>query len=140
MNAAILSTFAEENLNAEIATRQQEAAESVNQRALYDFDESLPASFLPHIIALAEGAGIRLIFVRLKQRRHALGKQDSKVLAAYVADLRAYLDAHCIPLVDFTRDERITIHHFGNGDHLNRQRGRRLFTEILAGELKPLMK
>ena len=110
------------------------------QPALFGSAGSAVICPLAIIIALTEGAGIRLIFVRLKQGRHVLGKRDSKVLAAYIGDLRAHLDAHCIPLLDFTQDERITIHHFGNGDHLNRQRGRRLFTEILAEALKPLMK
>ena len=49
------------------------------------------------------------------------------------------LGGHRIPLVDFTKDNRISIEDYGKGDHLSRQRGQRRFTRILGEALKPLM-
>lgn len=138
VNAAIGRVFDDKNMLPEIATREQNTAEATEDSELNDFHRNLPSSFLPHIVTLAEQAGIKLILVRIRRRSHAMGTPDKEALKAYIRDLRAYLGEHRIPLLDFSREGRIELRHFARGDHLDKS-GRRLFTQLLAQDLRPLL-
>jgi hypothetical protein len=140
VNSNISKVFDDKNMDAKIVTKQQAEAESVEESDLYDFDFALNKSFLPHIISMMRETGIRLIFVRMKRRRDIQPGKESAELVAYISDLQKYLTLHRIPLIDFTPRPEIRIEHFGKGDHLEKPKGLQLFTELVAKELKPLIR
>jgi hypothetical protein len=55
---------------------------------------------------------------------------------SYISQLNDYLTSQGVPLIDFTNDPSITREHFGKGDHLNRQEGRKIFTVRLSELIK----
>jgi len=132
LEAAAADVFAASNMIPEKITGAQLAAEQTTDRP---FDELVEESFLPHIIRIAEAADIRLCFVRVKRRRVAEGEPEPEDVVSYVADLRDYLGSRDIPFIDFTHDPRLTIDHFAEGDHLDRDLGRPVFTQLLAEAL-----
>lgn len=122
-----------------LATKQQEEAERVEIKTERSFANRVDRSFLPHIIKLAKHAGINLFFVRIKRHRDLTPNAEESELKQYIKDLRSYFHAREIPFIDFTEDERIKSEHYADGDHLNTNRGRDLFTKILAEALKPYL-
>ena len=135
--AALRDVFDDEKMDNEIATKQQSAAEDVEVDK--SFGRVAARSFLPHIISMVKRHGVALVLVRVKRRSVALHKPESVRLKKYMADLRAFLASHDIPLIDMTYEERIQIEHYGKGDHIDRQKGRPLFTGILAEKLRPYL-
>ncbi len=136
---AIRRSFADRKMDKAQLSAAQDKAEKVDQSDLFDFDANIDRSFLPAIIEALKGAGIGLVFVRVKTRKAAVHGRESKLLKKYIASLKAYLNRAQVPLLDFTYDERITLEHYARGDHLSRDKGRSLFTQILAEALKPLL-
>lgn len=84
-----------------------------------DFDPSPTASFLPHIIDLAAANGWGLTFYRVKRRPQSGNVRiDSPDLAAYINDLRDYIESRGANLVDVIDDESIGIEYYSDGDHV----------------------
>jgi hypothetical protein len=97
-----------------------------------DFGAFVDKSELPLMLREARQAGLTLVFVRV-QRRPAGGAPpyQSRALARYVRDLRAYLETHGAVLIDDTGDPSQTLDLYEDGDHLSRE-GRRRYTEAFA--------
>lgn len=136
---AVNRAFSPEKLDPALATRIQQAADPVAEQlsANYDLYPNLDATFLPPLIDLATQHGIQLIFVHYRARHYVEYPDRSATNDAYIADLRAYVEERGVIFVDFAHDERLTIEHFAEGDHLNGD-GRILFTDMLAAELRAI--
>lgn len=134
---AIARVFSEGNMVPELMNERQLEAEQAQSDNAYDFPKRLPLSFLPSMVDIAKGSGIQLAFVRFKRRRDLEPDQQPAALAQYMKDLQAYFEENDIPLIDFTDDARIQPEHYGNGDHLNRDLGRSLFTRMVSEALAP---
>lgn len=139
INNAMASVFDRKNMNQDLITAQQRTAESTSKDKT-DFQTSLNKSFLPHIIDIAEKNDIHLVFSRIKRRRDVDPDAQPQYLKDYTKNLRTYLDSHNIELIDFTDDKRIKLHHFADGDHLDRKKGRPIFTKMTAEALMPIIK
>lgn len=84
------------------------------------FDASPRSSFLPHIIALAKANDIHLHFHRVKRRVQASSDApDGRLIAQYMTDLRAYLEAEHCAFTDESQDPAITADLFADGDHIS---------------------
>lgn len=136
---AIERLFEEKNLNKELLTIRQLAAESTGSNKLYDFPQELERSFLPYMIDMAKENNIQLVFVRMKRRRDVKPGAQPKALQKYIKDLKDYLAENQMTFIDFTDDKRIKIEHYGSGDHLSRDGGRQLFTKMLAEKMLPII-
>lgn len=88
------------------------------------FDPSPAASFLPHMLALAEQHGFKLHFHRVRRRAQADRQTpDSALMASYMQDLRSWLESrHCV-LTDEYRDASITPDLYADGDHVSSEPG-----------------
>ncbi len=139
VEASINNVFDEKNLNKELLTIRQLAAESVEDSSKYNFSKECKRSFLPHMIKLARQNNLQLIFVRMKSRRDLVAGSEPETLQKYIKELGAYLAKNDAGFVDFTHDERISIEYYGAGDHLNKTTGRQLFTQIVAEAIKPMI-
>lgn len=134
---AIERVFDEEHMVPELMTKRQLDAEQAQNDSLYDFSKRLPRSFLPAMVDIARQNDIQLAFVRVKRRRDLVPYQQPAALVQYMKDLQAYSEGNDIPLIDFTDDARLQPEHYGNGDHLNRDLGRPLFTRMVSEALAP---
>jgi len=140
VDAAIDRVFADSNLNVALFSKAQIEAMTAPADDRQDFGTLLNRSFLSSDIAMAQRAGIRLAFVRIKRVTAAEAQQAGRAvqndyMSRYVADLRTYLESQGSLLLDFTQDPRLRVEHYGQGDHLNEQ-GRLLFTAMLAEALE----
>jgi hypothetical protein len=136
---AIKRLFDEKNLDKELLTIRQLAAESAGSNKLYNFPQELDKSFLPHMIKMAKQNNIQLVFVRMKKRRDIEPNSQPKALQKYIKNLEDYLAQNRVVFIDFTDDKRIKIEHYGSGDHLSRSGGRQLFTKILTEKMLPVI-
>ncbi len=136
---AIERLFDEKNLNSDLLTVRQLAAESTGSNKLYNFPQELDRSFLPHMLKMAKQNNIQLVFVRMKRRRDVKPSSQPKALQKYIKNLEDYLDENRVVFIDFTNDKRIRIEHYGSGDHLSRSGGRQLFTKILTEKMLPII-
>jgi hypothetical protein len=83
------------------------------------FSSNPDASFLPHIIDVAEQARVPLVFVRVKRRPDASGvTEESPQLRQYIRELRAYFEERGVPFYDETPDKRIPESWYADGDHI----------------------
>lgn len=139
IDGAVNSAFSPDKLDPTLATRVQQTADPVAEQlsANYDLYANLDATFLPPLLQLATEHGIQLIFVHYRARHYVEYPDLSGTNDAYITDLRAYVEEQGVIFLDFAHDERITIEHFAEGDHLNGD-GRILFTELLAAEFKAI--
>ena len=135
----IAYVFQESHLSPELATAKQLEAERTGHARTRSFDVQLRNSFLPYMIEIARENDIQLVFVRVKRRRDAEGRNEPEHLKIYLNKLHTYLNSKGFSLLDFTHDERITLDYFGSGDHLSKPLGQELFTRLLAQRLSPLM-
>lgn len=128
--------FSENALNRKLVGERQLIEEdlSIQSRDSLQFSKWIDRSFLPPIIQIAREKGIRLILVRMKRRREAMGGTESESLLAYVNDLREYLAREQVTFIDFSHDPRIRIEHYGGGDHISSEI---LFTPMLAEAIRP---
>lgn len=99
-----------------------------------DFESQVDRSLLPDMIEIANGNGLHLVFVRIKVES---GIGDVPELDKYLEDLKNYLGANGAFLLDFGNDPRLTSDLFRDSIHFN-ERGRELFTQLLAKGLKEL--
>jgi len=87
--------------------------------SIYDFDARLPKSLLPSMIAVAKGAGIPLVFVRVQRRPTLSGPPPQPPqLTEYIERLRRYLHKEGVGFYDFTGDPELTLDHYLDGDHI----------------------
>jgi hypothetical protein len=131
--AAAATVFAESKLDPVQATAQQLASEqafSVVPRQI-----QIGRSFLPEIVRLTKEAGVQLAFVRVKRRTDAEGRPQQAELTRYIDGLREYLQGASVPLLDFSHDPRLGLDLFAVGDHLDREKGRPVFTRLVAAEV-----
>jgi hypothetical protein len=139
-DSAIAHVFADSQMNPEIFTKYIDKYEKNNQQELGDFNVQLSNSFLPEIIRLAKENGIQLVFIRVKRRPYNEPNfVEPKELTAYIAQLTAYFKTQQIPFIDFSYDKRLNLSHYSDGDHMNTDSGLKLFTEISAEALEPIL-
>lgn len=137
---AIKDIFAKHNLNRGFMTKNQLTIESDTNPDNFDFDKVVDKSFLPHMIKIADKNNIKLVFVRVKRRRDLKPDSEPAKLKSYITDLKSYMKKNDITIVDFTRDSRLKLEHYADGDHLARKTGVILFTKLFAQTLKPIIK
>ena len=104
-----------------------------------NFQSDIDRSVLPLMLRDARDAGVRLVFVRV-QRRPA-GNQpplQGPGLRKYVADLKAYIEAHGGFFHDDTGDPLLTLDMYEDGDHLATH-ARPRYTEVLHGRIRHLL-
>jgi len=123
-----------DTINSEVFTlealRPIAAADMASARPeALDFDRSLPTSVLPEILRLSQMSGIRVAFVRVQRRPAAHGPPlQSVALQAYVAKLRAYLEANGAAFYDDWGDPEQPLAVYEDGDHVKKD-FRRVYTE-----------
>ena len=103
-----------------------------------DFAAQVDVSFLPEIIRLARQRGIRLVFVRAPTNIFPDPASEPPGLAMYMRELRAYLEAESIPLLDLSRVDGIGPDQFVDPHHLTPE-GKTVFTRALARALEPYL-
>lgn len=135
----IARVFADENLDEELLSKYQINVETNKDVSKYVFIERYEKSFLPDIIQLAKANNIELIFVRIKRRRDIEPRKQEEELLNYISDLRKKLESEGVIMIDYTNDKRLTEAHYAAGDHLNKEPGMKLFTEMVADTLKPII-
>ena len=136
---AIARVFNNENMNQDLLTIRQLNAEKVRGKGKFDFHRRIEHSFLPHIIETAKAHDINLVFVRVKMRRDIEPDQEPEKVKEYIAHLAAYLEEQNCSFQDYTHDPRLKLEHYADGDHLNPEKGVRIFTEILSRQTVPLL-
>lgn len=104
-----------------------------------DFAARVDASFLPAIIELSKGSGIRLVFVRAPTNVFPDPASEPEGLKTYFAALAAYLAQQDIPLLDLSRVEGIGPGQFVDPHHMTLE-GKAIFSRVLAEALKSLIK
>jgi hypothetical protein len=121
--------LSEDRLSQRLLTQYQLAAEEElgDENRIEDFRPE--KTFLPAMFGDAKARGIELAFIRIKRRRDALGQPVPEGLVEYNRALDAYLAANGARLLDMTHSDLLGIEQFAAGDHLNRQDGRRRFSE-----------
>jgi hypothetical protein len=107
----------------------------------FAFDASPEASFLPHLVALAKANQIKLHFHRVKRRpasNHT--RPDGPVIAAYMRDLRTYLEANGCLLTDESVDPLLTLDMYVDGDHVSsKEEIQRRYHELFWGRVRPVV-
>jgi hypothetical protein len=139
LNQNIEHIFGIKNLMPDQLGKAQAKSEAVSKKELYDFEKMLPKSFLPAMLEVARDNGVQLVLVRVKKRRETEGLPIPAGLGDYINDLKQWCHAEQVPLIDFSDEPQLKIEHYADGDHLNRQNGRTLFSRLLAERLKPYL-
>lgn len=99
-----------------------------------DFEARVDESYLPEMIEMAKENDIHLVFTRIK----VLANVPQYKLDAYNDALSVYLAENNVSYIDLGSDPRFTEdQHFADFLHLN-EKGRTLFTELLAEALEAL--
>jgi hypothetical protein len=130
------NVFRVEALDPKLLTAIQQESDLQDQLLYrnYDFYGSLPGSFLPAIMQIAEEKNIRLIFVRYRARHYVEYPHFEPETEAYFDSMKKYLTENGAFFIDFSADERIQLKDFAEGDHLNGN-GNIIFTEMMAEAL-----
>jgi hypothetical protein len=140
VDRAVHSTFNDAAFIPALLNKAQLKAERLeNEDQHHHFKHELNHSFLPAIIELANEQHIKLLFVRIKRRRYLSPDAEDVEVQRYIADLRNFLSKNHAGFIDFTHNHLIGRKHFGHGDHLNREKGRPLFTRLLAENMRPII-
>jgi len=126
--------FDEDNMDQSLLDGALDDAEAVAEDAdPFDFQDRLPASFLPLILDVLAEKHIPLVLVRTR-RDSSQADEHGEAMRGYIGALERYAAARGVPLWDFSADERIGPEHFASGDHLNAE-GRAVFTGMVAERL-----
>jgi len=97
-----------------------------------DFAANVDDSLLPEILRLADGAKIKLAFIRVQRRPSADGPPpQSPELAAYVNALKGYLESRGAYFHDDWGDPDEPLAVYADGDHLTAE-GRIRYTQRFA--------
>jgi hypothetical protein len=140
INHALAYTFNTANLDPEMLNTAFANSENyLFAEENLDFESKVDQSFLPEMIHLCEEAGIHLIFVRVKTLFYPPEDEQSLSIHDYHESLENYLANHGIPLIDFSRDERVSPEWFVDVVHFGEE-GKTAFTRLLAEELKEVLK
>lgn len=100
-------------------------ADEINDPGIYVdgpmvFDPSPDASFLPHMVTLAKQMGWKLHFHRIKKRPSGgVDKQDLPLTAAYMENLKTWLEQNGCVYTDESRDPSLTLDMYADGDHID---------------------
>jgi hypothetical protein len=131
--------FGLERLRRDLAADDvQSLTERSGGEAPTKFDASLKASFLPHIIDIAQANGLPLCFYRVKKRVDVNGtREPAPYLPQYLSDLRAYLDSRGVAFIDESNDP-IPDELYGDGDHILRRK-RAEYTRLFWEKVKELL-
>jgi hypothetical protein len=109
------------------------------------FDPSLQASFLPHLVALAQAEGIKLHFHRIKRRPARNDtRPDPPELATYIQNLKSYLATQGCLFTDESSDLRLTLNLYADGDHISakpeiQEKYLQIFWETTGPLIRPLL-
>lgn len=101
------------------------SAEEINDPGIYVdgpmvFDPSPDASFLPHMVALAKQMGWKLHFHRIKKRPSGgVNKQDQPLIAAYMQNLKTWLEQNGCVFTSEMEDPALTLDMYADGDHID---------------------
>ncbi len=133
---AAASVFASGKMIPALLNQRQLDDERRQDSAKDDMAFQPEKTFLTPIMELCRRQNIQLVFIRVKRRRDLEPGRQPPELLAYMDKLRKHLQDNKAYLLDYTDHSAIQKEHFGEGDHLNRQSGRQLFTAILANDLK----
>ncbi|MGI8602152.1 MAG: hypothetical protein ACR2OZ_04035 [Verrucomicrobiales bacterium] len=120
------------------------AANDLPDPGMYDgapmkFDPSPSVSFLPHMVALAHKHGFKLHFHRIKRRPLAdNSRPDSRLLQAYMAELRSWLEAQGCVLTDESQDPSLTLAMYVDGDHISVD-SQRAYAENFWARVQPII-
>jgi hypothetical protein len=98
--------------------RLRGAAAASAGEAVLDFASSVEGSFLPEILGLSKTSGIPVAFVRIRPRAVAEGEPESPKMQRYVAELKAYVEAHGAMFIDMTHASWESADLYKNGDHI----------------------
>ena len=102
---------------------------AASQGGALEFQANVGDSLLPEIIRLAEGAQIKLAFIRVQRRPAAEGPPpQSPELTAYVNALKGYLEARGAYFHDDWGDPDEPLSMYADGDHLTAE-GRLRYTQ-----------
>jgi hypothetical protein len=101
-----------------------------------NFRQQVDDSFLPEVIRLCKENDIQLILVRMKIMRFPIPVNEPPALEGYAKQMALYLEQNDVIFFDFAHDPRLTVDDFDDIVHLN-EKGRAIFTPILADSLKP---
>ncbi|HVN15266.1 MAG TPA: hypothetical protein VMT73_05955, partial [Anaerolineales bacterium] len=104
-----------------------------------NFSAQVNRSFLPEIIQLAQSRGIQLIFVRAPTNIFPNEASKPKGLETYIIDLKDYLAAKQIPMIDLSHVKGIGPAQFVDPHHMTLE-GKAIFTQALAEALKGYVK
>jgi hypothetical protein len=140
VDQAAASVFASGKMIPALLNERQLEDERKQDSAKEDLSFQPEKTFLKPIIELCREQDVRLVFIRVKRRRDLEAGRQSKELLEYMDKLEKYLQENQVNLLDYTGSSAIQKEHFGEGDHLNRQSGRQLFTALLADDLQNLLK
>lgn len=136
VDASLENLFIGANLDPDAVTSAEGYLYTPDQ---FDFDHQIGKSFLPEMIRLAKENNVQIVFVRIKTLVRDSLSVDPLVLENYLSSLRSYLERNDIPFLDFGSETRLTDEYFISPTHMSEE-GRRIFTQLLADELKPLLK
>ncbi len=138
---AINSIFGKERVDVTALNQAvEDAGKTLYAPAVMDFNAQLDKSFLPPMIQLAKENDIILIFVRTKTLNFPEISSEPFELRRYVESLSAYLAGqNTVYFLDFAHDPGILNTYFFDSMHFNSE-GRQAFTQILADELRPILK
>lgn len=103
------------------------------------FAEQVERSFLPAMLEVAREADLPLSFVRVQRRQRLEDGADGPALAAYLADLRRFVEAGGAALIDMNGEPGVTADLYGEGDHIADDRRAdytRLFLELHGEALR----
>lgn len=98
-----------------------------------NFYSQVDESYLPEMIRIAKEIDVKLVFVRIKVE--TVDTTQTPELENYLEDLRAYLNAEGISLLDYGDDPRLSSEFFLDSIHLNEE-GKSLFTQMVADGMK----
>ena len=139
VDQAAASIFASGRMIPTLLNQRQLDDERQQDSAKEDMTFQPEKTFLKPIIELCREQDIQPVFIRVKRRRDLEpGKQPAELLA-YMDKLAKYLQTNKVHLLDYTGHAAIRAEHFGEGDHLNRQSGRQLFTALLAADSQTML-
>ncbi len=137
IDTIIQNVFADEKMDSVLFAARFEL--DMKNRTSFDFTKDLPNSYLPEIIRLAKKNNIELVFVRVKLRRYTEeGEGESSEMSQYMKELKQYLKTQEIPLLDFSKNKKLTAKHFSDHIHLNKE-GQKIFTKAFASKIAPLI-
>lgn len=137
---AVNSIFGKERVDV-IALNQavEDAGQTLYAPAMMNFNGQVNRSFLPAMLELARENDLVLVFVRTKTLMFPIYTSEPFALRSYIQSLNSYVTQRGAYFLDFAHDARIKDTYFSDYLHFNAE-GREAFTQILANELKALLK